>query len=63
MQTLLSFKKERNLNCYKTIKQIFFIKFLLKYNHEITFTEYFLQYYLRNLIVFYVTIKNLLRYN
>lgn len=37
MQTLLSFKKERKLKCYKTIKQIFFIKFLLKYNIEITF--------------------------
>lgn len=37
MQTLLSFKKERKLKCYKTTKQIFFIKFLLKYNHEITF--------------------------
>lgn len=63
MQTLLSFKKERKLKCYKTTKQIFFIKFLLKYNIEITFIEYFLQCYLRNLIVFKVTIKNLLRYN
>lgn len=63
MQTLFSFKKERKLKCYKTTKQIFFIKFLLKYNIEITFIEYFLQCYLRNLIVFKVTIKNLLRYN